>query len=201
MLTLTGPKIFSTNTNLANLILLKVLLKDLFLIQLVLQLLQCCIYAGCMSPEGFLRFLLSEDNSIVSADKFDLSHDMEQPLCHYFINSSHNTYLTGAWFFHRVSLFMSLWFFHYIRYPCHFNFVGHQFTGKSSVEIYRETLLGGCRCVELDFWNGKNEDPIIYHGYTLVPEVPAKVTFFFFYWIVLCFWIFDCNNLRPFLRW
>jgi len=103
------------------------------------------IAKGCMSPEGFLRFLLSEDNSIVSADKFDLSHDMEQPLCHYFINSSHNTYLTG-----------------------------HQFTGKSSVEIYRETLLGGCRCVELDFWNGKNEDPIIYHGYTLVPEVPAK---------------------------
>ena len=29
--------------------------------------------------------------------------------------------------------------------------------------------------MELDFWNGKNEDPIIYHGYTLVPEVPAKV--------------------------
>lgn len=100
---------------------------------------------GMLSSEGFLRFLLSEDNSIVSADKFDLSHDMEQPLCHYFVNSSHNTYLTG-----------------------------HQFTGKSSVEIYRQTLLGGCRCVELDFWNGKNEDPIIYHGYTLVPEVPAK---------------------------
>lgn len=48
-----------------------------------------------MSAEGFLRFLMSEDNSIVSADKFDLSHDMEQPLCHYFVNSSHNTYLTG----------------------------------------------------------------------------------------------------------
>lgn len=54
---------------------------------------------------------------------------------------------------------------------------GHQLTGKSSVEIYRQTLLSGCRCVELDFWNGKNEDPIIYHGYTLVPEVPAKVRF------------------------
>jgi hypothetical protein len=50
---------------------------------------------GLITPEGFLRFLMSEDNSIVSADKFDLSHDMEQPICHYFINSSHNTYLTG----------------------------------------------------------------------------------------------------------
>ena len=48
-----------------------------------------------MSADGFLRFLLGEDNSIVSPDKFDLSHEMEQPLCHYFINSSHNTYLTG----------------------------------------------------------------------------------------------------------
>ena len=68
-----------------------------------------------------------------------------------------------------------------------FPVLGHQFTGKSSVEIYRETLLGGCRCVELDFWNGKNEDPIIYHGYTLVPEVPAKVISFFV--ILLCeFW-------------
>ena len=65
-----------------------------------------------------------------------------------------------------------------------FPVLGHQFTGKSSVEIYRETLLGGCRCVELDFWNGKNEDPIIYHGYTLVPEVPAKVISFFV--ILLC---------------
>ena len=50
---------------------------------------------GLMSVDGFLRFLLSEDNAIVSVDKFDLSHEMEQPLCHYFINSSHNTYLTG----------------------------------------------------------------------------------------------------------
>jgi hypothetical protein len=53
------------------------------------------ITLGLITPEGFLRFLMSEDNSIVSADKFDLSHDMEQPICHYFINSSHNTYLTG----------------------------------------------------------------------------------------------------------
>lgn len=126
-----------------------------------------------MSPEGFLRYLLSEDNSIVSADKFDLSHDMEQPLCHYFINSSHNTYLTGVKFFFDLFRFP---FLIISIFPHDFNSSGHQFTGKSSVEIYRETLLGGCRCVELDFWNGKNEDPIIYHGYTLVPEVPAKVT-------------------------
>lgn len=44
-------------------------------------------------------------------------------------------------------------------------FVGHQLTGKSSVEIYRQCLLAGCRCVELDFWNGKFDEPVIVHGY------------------------------------
>lgn len=48
-----------------------------------------------------------------------------------------------------------------------YNFLcsGHQLTGKSSVEIYRQCLLAGCRCVELDFWNGKVDEPVIVHGY------------------------------------
>ncbi|XP_063534095.1 1-phosphatidylinositol 4,5-bisphosphate phosphodiesterase classes I and II [Cydia strobilella] len=95
--------------------------------------------------DGFLRFLMSEDNPIVAPNKLDLSDDMDQPMAHYFINSSHNTYLTG-----------------------------HQITGKSSVEIYRQSLLAGCRCVELDFWNGRTEEPVIVHGYTFVPEISAK---------------------------
>ncbi|XP_013185312.1 1-phosphatidylinositol 4,5-bisphosphate phosphodiesterase classes I and II [Amyelois transitella] len=96
--------------------------------------------------DGFLRFLMSEDNPIVAVNKLDLCDDMDQPLAHYFINSSHNTYLTG-----------------------------HQITGKSSVEIYRQSLLAGCRCVELDFWNGgRTDEPVIVHGYTFVPEISAK---------------------------
>lgn len=51
---------------------------------------------------------------------------------------------------------------------------GHQLTGKSSVEMYRQCLLAGCRCVELDFWNGKTDEPVIVHGYTFVPEIPAR---------------------------
>lgn len=29
-------------------------------------------------------------------------------------------------------------------------------------------------CVELDFWNGKTDEPAIVHGYTFVPEIVAK---------------------------
>lgn len=58
--------------------------------------------------------------------------------------------------------------------PHHVFFSGHQITGKSSVEIYRQCLLAGCRCVELDFWNGRIDEPVIVHGYTFVPEINAK---------------------------
>lgn len=99
---------------------------------------------GLISVDGFLRYLMGADNPIVSPEKFDLSMDMDQPLNHYFINSSHNTYLTG-----------------------------HQLTGKSSVEMYRQCLLAGCRCIELDCWTGRNsdEEPIVTHGYTVVTEI------------------------------
>ncbi|XP_048737703.2 1-phosphatidylinositol 4,5-bisphosphate phosphodiesterase beta-1-like isoform X4 [Ostrea edulis] len=102
---------------------------------------------GHLSQEGFLRFLLSENNNIVPPDSLDLSHDMNQPLAHYFCNSSHNTYLQG-----------------------------HQLTGRSSVEMYRQVLLSGCRCIELDCWDGRNadEEPMITHGYTMCTEISFK---------------------------
>lgn len=77
---------------------------------------KCNIQKGQLSLDGFLRYLMSEDNNIVSPLTYDLCDDMDHPLAHYFINSSHNTYL-----------------------------IGHQLTGKSSVEIYRQCLLAGCR--------------------------------------------------------
>ena len=44
--------------------------------------------------------------------------------------------------------------------------------GRASREMYRQVLLSGCRCIELDFWNGQKEDdePHITHGYTLVTK-------------------------------
>ncbi|KAG9346459.1 hypothetical protein JZ751_006770, partial [Albula glossodonta] len=95
----------------------------------------------------FSRYLEGEDNSIVPPERLDVIDDMNQPLSHYFINSSHNTYLT----------------------------VG-QLTGPSSVEMYRQVLLTGCRCIELDCWKGRppEEEPHITHGFTMTTEIPFK---------------------------
>lgn len=101
----------------------------------------------CLSVDGFCRYLMSDDNAPVFLDRLDIYQDMEQPLAHYYINSSHNTYLTGR-----------------------------QFGGKSSVEMYRQVLLAGCRCVELDCWDGRNEDqePIITHGKAMCTDILFK---------------------------
>jgi phosphatidylinositol phospholipase C beta len=69
-----------------------------------------------LSKDGFIRYLMSDENAPVFLDRLDIYMDMDQPLSHYYINSSHNTYL-----------------------------IGRQFGGKSSVEMYRQTLLAGCR--------------------------------------------------------
>ncbi|XP_040207636.1 1-phosphatidylinositol 4,5-bisphosphate phosphodiesterase beta-4 isoform X1 [Rana temporaria] len=102
---------------------------------------------GQISSDGFCRYLMSDENAPVFLDRLELYQEMEQPLAHYFISSSHNTYLTGR-----------------------------QFGGKSSVEMYRQVLLAGCRCVELDCWDGKGEDqePIITHGKAMCTDILFK---------------------------
>ncbi|XP_047629474.1 1-phosphatidylinositol 4,5-bisphosphate phosphodiesterase delta-4 isoform X3 [Phacochoerus africanus] len=98
-----------------------------------------------LSLDGFLSYLCSKDGDIFNPTCLPIYQDMTQPLNHYFINSSHNTYL-----------------------------VGDQLCGQSSVEGYIRALKRGCRCVEVDIWDGPNGEPVVYHGHTLTSRIPFK---------------------------
>uniref|UniRef100_A0A8D2ZJG1 Phosphoinositide phospholipase C n=1 Tax=Scophthalmus maximus TaxID=52904 RepID=A0A8D2ZJG1_SCOMX len=100
-----------------------------------------------ISLQAFSSYLSSDENGVIPPEKLDQSEDMNFPLSHYLINSSHNTYLTAG-----------------------------QLAGSSSVEMYRQVLLAGCRCVELDVWKGRTaeEEPVITHGFTMTSEIPFK---------------------------
>ncbi|EFB15811.1 hypothetical protein PANDA_001549, partial [Ailuropoda melanoleuca] len=98
-----------------------------------------------LSMDGFLSYLCSKDGDIFNPTCLPIYQDMTQPLNHYYINSSHNTYL-----------------------------VGDQLCGQSSVEGYIRALKRGCRCVEVDIWDGPSGEPIVYHGHTLTSRIPFK---------------------------
>ncbi|KAI5769938.1 PLCD4 [Gulo gulo luscus] len=98
-----------------------------------------------LSMDGFLNYLCSKDGDIFNPTCLPVYQDMTQPLNHYYINSSHNTYL-----------------------------VGDQLYGQSSVEGYIRALKRGCRCVEVDIWDGPSGEPIVYHGHTLTSRIPFK---------------------------
>uniref|UniRef100_A0A8C0LNI2 Phosphoinositide phospholipase C n=1 Tax=Canis lupus dingo TaxID=286419 RepID=A0A8C0LNI2_CANLU len=98
-----------------------------------------------LSMDGFLSYLCSKDGDIFKPTCLPIYQDMTQPLNNYYINSSHNTYL-----------------------------VGDQLYGQSSVEGYIRALKRGCRCVEVDIWDGPSGEPIVYHGHTLTSRIPFK---------------------------
>jgi hypothetical protein len=97
-----------------------------------------------LSFAGFLSFIRSKHNPSTNPLHNTVYQDMTQPLSHYFINTSHNTYLEGD-----------------------------QIKGKSSLDAYVRSLLMGSRCIEIDCWdNTVGREPLIYHGYTLTTKLP-----------------------------
>ncbi|XP_027523697.1 1-phosphatidylinositol 4,5-bisphosphate phosphodiesterase delta-3 isoform X2 [Corapipo altera] len=95
-----------------------------------------------MMLDGFMMYLLSAAGDILNQEHTRVHQDMSQPLSHYFISSSHNTYLTRT-----------------------------QIGGTSSTEAYAKALRAGCRCVELDCWEGSDGEPVVYHGHTLTSKI------------------------------
>lgn len=67
---------------------------------------------------------------------------LNRPLNEYFISCSHNTYL-----------------------------LGRQVAGESSTEAYITALQKGCRCIEIDCWDGSDGKPVVMHGRTLTSSI------------------------------
>ncbi|XP_029288720.1 1-phosphatidylinositol 4,5-bisphosphate phosphodiesterase eta-2 [Cottoperca gobio] len=95
--------------------------------------------------DGLTNYMRSPAGDIFNPDHNQVNQDMTQPLSNYFIATSHNTYLTGD-----------------------------QLLSQSRVEMYAYVLQAGCRCVEVDCWDGPDGEPIIHHGYTLTSKILFK---------------------------
>lgn len=95
-----------------------------------------------ISLPAFTAYLTSPANSAFAPEAAAQFQDMDRPLAHYFIESSHNTYLEGD-----------------------------QLKSASSVNMYITAVQKGCRCVELDCWDGPDGEPLIYHGHTLTSRI------------------------------
>ncbi|XP_049738527.1 1-phosphatidylinositol 4,5-bisphosphate phosphodiesterase zeta-1 [Elephas maximus indicus] len=98
-----------------------------------------------MSVEGFTRYMDSSECSVFKNECKYVYQDMNHPLCDYFISSSHNTYL-----------------------------ISDQLMGRSDLWGYISALVKGCRCLEIDCWDGSQNEPIVYHGYTLTSKILFK---------------------------
>lgn len=101
--------------------------------------------AHTLTKNELMLLLFSEENSMLDpayVNEQATEEYLSAPLSHYWINSSHNTYLTG-----------------------------NQYSSVSSVECYVRALQQGCRCLELDCWDGDDNEPDVFHGHTLTSRI------------------------------
>jgi hypothetical protein len=91
-----------------------------------------------LTEAGFSYLLTLPTNCLFDPGRSSrVFQNMQRPLSHYWIASSHNTYLESG-----------------------------QLVGRSSLDQYVDVLLRGCRCVEIDCWDGDDGEPMVTHGWT-----------------------------------
>lgn len=100
--------------------------------------------------------------------------ELQYPLSYYYIESSHNTYLTG----HQLKGESSVELYSQVSETIFFHSILTFFFRNKALILYvcvHQVLLQGCRSVELDCWDGDDGMPVIYHGHTLTTKIPFKV--------------------------
>lgn len=100
---------------------------------------------GYLSLDGFTSYLTSAECHLFDREHDSVCQDMSQPLSHYYICSSHNTYL-----------------------------IEDQIRGPSDISGYIRALKMGCRCVEVDVWDGSDGEPVVCTGHTLSPPLAFR---------------------------
>ncbi|CAH8506176.1 unnamed protein product [Schistosoma turkestanicum] len=99
-----------------------------------------------MGIDGFTLLLLSEECDIFNPVHLQVCQDMSQPITHYYIASSHKTFL-----------------------------LEDQLTGPCSIEGYQRALLSGCRYIELEVYDGHDGHPVVRRANSRPPGIPIQV--------------------------
>ncbi|CAF3899610.1 unnamed protein product [Rotaria sp. Silwood2] len=99
---------------------------------------------GHLGIDGFTNYLLSSECDIFNENNRSICHEMDHPLSHYFIATSHNTFL-----------------------------LADQLKGPSSADGFIHALRRGCRCLELHCFDGSDGQPLIHNG-TLTSRIPLS---------------------------
>ena len=104
-----------------------------------------------LSFRKFVNLLMDHTvNNIFNKNKISRNQDMDHPMTDYFVNSSHNTYLEG-----------------------------NQIIGTTSISMYPYVLDNGTRFVDLDTFDGKEQEenePVITHWHFPVGSISFKDT-------------------------
>ncbi|KAL4002151.1 Phosphatidylinositol-specific phospholipase C X domain family protein [Acanthocheilonema viteae] len=95
--------------------------------------------ANLLGPFDFRYLLRSRWGNILKCGHENIFQELDQPLSHYYINSSHNIYLVGT-----------------------------QINGEAIIEGYINAIRKGARLLELDVLDGAHGEPCIRHRGTLI---------------------------------